>query len=228
MGVGVAGTQQGGAAAGDETERMEALAQYCERQSASEPAVLSRLRAETLAVYAHSPGAARMLSDSLQGRVLAMLTTVSRAEQVLELGAFTGYSAICMALGLEGDLAAVATGTRRVLTCEPDPQARCIAQRHIDEAGLQGRIDLRDIKAAELLEELQQDPAAPMLDLVFLDADKKQYTTYLRTLMGDKDNDDETKGRVLLKDGALIVVDNTLWKGLVLEAEVADIVQLTL
>lgn len=216
-------------ASGSGVDMMEALAQYCEKHSTAEPALLSQVRAETLAHYAHSPGASRMLSDPLQGRLLSLLVTLSSATHVLELGAFTGYSAICLALGLEGDAAAT---TRRVISCEPDPVARGIAQRHIEAGGLQGRVDLRDTKAADLLRQLGEDPASPLFDVVFLDADKKQYTQYVRTLLGGADSvvqeagkvDEHVTGtgtgRAMLRDGALIIVDNTLWKGLVLDAEV--------
>jgi caffeoyl-CoA O-methyltransferase len=186
---------------------MEALALYSEAHSVQEPANLAALREETLALYAQSPAAARMLCDPLQGRVLALLSTLSRARNVLELGAFTGYSALSLCQGLPGDPQAA---ERRVVTCEPDPAARAVAARHIALAGLEGRIELRADKAADVLAALRADEASPLLDIAFIDADKKQYVQYVRTLIGADD------GRPLLADGALIIVDNTLWKGLVL------------
>lgn len=194
---------------------MEALTQYCETYSAQEPPLLSRLREATLAHYAGSPGATRMLCDPLQGRVLALLVTLTQARHVLELGAFTGYSALCLAQGLDA-----AEGEerqrRKVTSCEPDSIAREIALKFIAEAGLQDRIDLRHSKAMDVIESLRADPACEPLDLVFLDADKKQYKQYLLALMGDV-IEGGAPSKALLRDGALIVVDNTLWKGLVLE-----------
>jgi predicted O-methyltransferase YrrM len=195
---------------------LEALTKYCEQHSAPEPHTLAAVRDETLRLYGHNPAAARMLCDPLQGRVLGMLATITQAQRVLELGAFTGYSALALVLGIEGtfaDTAASRAGARRkILSCEPDPTARSVALRHIAAAGLQGTVEVRPEKASVLLEQLRADTEQPLFDLVFVDADKKNYEQYVRTLAG------LDGGRPLLTEGALIVVDNTLWKGLVLEA----------
>lgn len=161
-----------------------------------------------------------MLCDPLQGQLLSMLVSLSRAEHVLELGAFTGYSAICLAQGMDNDNSVAVSQSRRVISCEPDPVARGIARKHVQLGGLQDRVDIRDSKAADLLKSLQAESATAPFDLVFLDADKKQYTQYLHTLMGDDRQESGEPGRQMLRDGALIIVDNTLWKGLVLEVEV--------
>jgi predicted O-methyltransferase YrrM len=186
---------------------MEALTRYSEAHSVPEPPILVSVRQETLRLYADRPGAARMLCDPLQSAVLRMLVTTTNARNVLELGAFTGYSAIALALGLDGD---AGHSERRVVTCEPDDTAREVAVRHIEQAGLGGRITVHSEKAADVLATLQSDPAQPLFDLAFVDADKKNYVHYVRTLIGLEG------GRALLRDGALILVDNTLWKGLVL------------
>jgi predicted O-methyltransferase YrrM len=190
---------------------MEALTRYSEAHSVPEPPILVSVREETLRLYADRPGAARMLCDPLQSAVLRMLVTITNARNVLELGAFTGYSAIALALGLDGD---AVRGTRRVVTCEQDDAAREVAVRHIEHAELSGRITVHSDKAADLLATLQCDPTQPLFDVAFVDADKKNYTHYVRTLIGLEN------GRALLRDGALILVDNTLWKGLVLAEEV--------
>ena len=256
---------------------MDAVTTYCTRQSAPEPPLLAALRAATLDKYASSPGAARMLCDPLQGRVLGLLSSLcgsggsgissggsvsstSRVQRVLELGAFTGYSAISLALGLgevnenngnnqneDKSIKSRASGRRTVLTCEPDAEAASIAQRFIQQGGLSGRIELRPVKAMEMIsslcEEQQQQQMQGggsgdelLFDLVFIDADKKQYTLYLQALMGQSESYNDSKieedgahevtattvapsqslSSSLLRDGALIVVDNTLWKGLVL------------
>ena len=205
-----------------EAALMEVLAQYCEQHSTQEPATLAALREETLCLYNNSPGAARMLCDPLQGRVLAMLSTLTRARYVLELGAFTGYSAISLALGLDGDAEAL---HRRVITCEPDAICRGVAEKHIQQAGLVDHIDLRSTKAMEVIESLRCDPTPQLLDLVFIDADKKRYRDYVQALLGDDLNFEgkHNKHRPLLRDGALIVADNTLWKGLVLPQQVSKL-----
>jgi predicted O-methyltransferase YrrM len=190
---------------------MEALTRYSEAHSLPEPPILVAVREETLRLYADRPGAARMLCDPLQSAVLRMLVTITNARNVLELGAFTGYSAIALALGLDGD---AARSARRVVTCEPDDTAREVAMRHIEHAGLGGHITVHSDKAADVLATLQRDPTQPLFDLAFVDADKKNYTQYVRTLIGLEN------GRPLLRGGALILVDNTLWKGFVLAEEV--------
>lgn len=203
---------------------MEALTQYCESYSETEPPLLNRLREETLTQYASAPGAARMLCDILQGRLLAMLVSIANAKHVLELGAFTGYSAICLAQGLHQQAAGSGMEgpyTRKVITCEPDAVARGIAEKYIAEGDLQSVIDLRSVTAMSVIDSLRADPAQPLLDFVFLDADKKQYAQYVQALMGDLAQG-EARGRALLKEGALIVVDNTLWKGLVLDCTVSS------
>jgi len=136
---------------------VEALTRYCERATISEPILLTELRSETTDKY--SPGAARMLSGALQGRVLALLSSLSNAMNILELGAFTGYSAICFAQGLDrastttsddvnradgvyssDDMNSTVVRTtiakRRVITCEPDIKSAKIAQEYIAKGGL--------------------------------------------------------------------------------------------
>lgn len=190
---------------------MEALTRYSETYSVQEPAALSALREETLRMYAHSPGAARMLCDPLQGAVLRMLATITSSKIILELGAFTGYSAMSLCLGLEGD---ALRSERRVVTCEPDAAPRAVAKRFVEQSGLRDQIDVRSNRAADVLQALREDAAQPPIDLAFIDADKKQYVQYVRTLIGTDG------GRPLLRDGALVVVDNTLWKGMVLAEQV--------
>ncbi|KAJ1431973.1 hypothetical protein B484DRAFT_448110 [Ochromonadaceae sp. CCMP2298] len=204
-----------------------ALGSYCELQSQQEPPLLAELRAETQRQYATSVGALRMLSDPLQGRLLALLASLSNG-RVLEIGAFTGYSAICLAQGMDGG------GGRRVVSCEPDATAAALALRYIDLAGLRGQVDLRPLKGMELIAQLRREEGT--FDLVFVDADKKQYKQYVQALMGEAPDYGEPgsvsgsvsvsvgpesvgAGRCLLSEGALLVVDNVLWKGLVLEQE---------
>ena len=191
---------------------------YCEKYSETEPSLLQRLAAETAQNYAGRPAAARMSSGHLQGRVLAMLTSISRASSVLELGSFTGYSALCFAEVVKNRaLKRLQMGERGgVLTCEINEEAAESAQRYIDmfhEAYTDGKklIDLRKgIHALDLIEQARKENWK--FDVVFIDADKKSYEKYLRSLLGEGTR----AGSCLLNDGALILVDNVLWKKLVL------------
>jgi predicted O-methyltransferase YrrM len=203
---------------------VSALSEYCHRHSSLEPLALQLLREETLTAYASSPGAARMLSDPLQGRILTLLAAVSGAKRGLELGTFTGYSALSLALGMSRALSSQPEDAARasLITCDTDPHATAIARRHFDSSGLGDAIDFRHQSAASLLAELCAEqiasPAFSGFDIVFLDADKKQYKEYLLTLLGEGGSSSTAAaGEPLLQDGALILVDNTLWKGHVLK-----------
>lgn len=107
---------------------VEALMRYCERHTTEEPPLLIALREETERKY--TPGAARMISGALQGRILAMIVSLSNAKDILELGTFTGYSAICLAQGLDKNV------KRNVVTCEPDPISANLAQQFFEKCGL--------------------------------------------------------------------------------------------
>jgi caffeoyl-CoA O-methyltransferase len=203
---------------------VSALSEYCHRYSSPEPLALQLLREETLAAYASSPGAARMLSDPLQGRILTLLAAVSGAKRGLELGTFTGYSALSLALGMSQASSRQPEDAARasLITCDTDPHATAIARRHFDSSGLGHAIDFRHQSAASLLAELRAEqiasPAFSSFDIVFLDADKKQYKEYLLTLLGEGGSSSAAAAVMpLLQDGALILVDNTLWKGHVLK-----------
>jgi len=181
----------------------DALSKYCERYSAEEPAVLKELREATNRAY--EPQAARMVSGPLQGRILATLTSLSRAKMVLELGTFTGYATLCLAEGLE-------RGT--VITCEIDPTAADLAQQYFDKSEHGHKISLRRVRASDCI--AQARAQAEKFDVVFIDADKKAYYDYLADIIGD------TGTTCLLNPGAIIIVDNTLWKGLVLAEQTQD------
>ena len=111
---------------------VEALMRYCERHTTQEPSLLTSLREETEMKY--TPGAARMISGALQGRILSMIVSLSNAQEILELGTFTGYSAICLAQGLDTNV------KRNVVTCEPDPISANLAQQFFEKCGLTNQV----------------------------------------------------------------------------------------
>jgi caffeoyl-CoA O-methyltransferase len=137
------------------------------------------------------PGA-RMLSGHLQGQVLTMLSKMIQPERILEIGTYTGYSAICLARGLKEN--------GKLITIEADDELEDIAGRYFIKSGLQGQIVQIGGFALNIIPSLNET-----FDLIFLDADKKEYIAYYNMLF-DK-----------LKPGGYILADNTLWSGKVLQ-----------
>jgi len=177
--------------------QLAAISSYCEMFSSSEPTLLNSLRQETEENFGV---AARMLSGPLQGRLLAMLGGIKGAKRCLELGTFTGYSALCLA-----------ESGADVITCEIDVRAANIAKRYFEQSKYSNQITLEQSNAFDLLNKLREEKQK--FDIVFIDADKRAYIEYLETLL----DVNGSGGQCLLEDGALIVVDNTLWKGLVMD-----------
>lgn len=167
----------------------DALYQYLLDVSLRETPLLKRLRDETQAM----PMARWQLAPE-QGQFLALLVKLIGAKRLLEVGTFTGYSALCMAAALPqgGSL----------ICCDIPGDYNAIARRYWQEAGLAERIDLRLAPALETLAMLDQPEA---FDLIFIDADKSNYPNYLEHALR------------LLRVGGLAVFDNTLWSGRVLE-----------
>ena len=163
---------------------------YIERLGYDEPAVLARLRDET----ARHPLAQMQIAPE-QGALLAMLVELIGARRCLEIGTFTGYSSIAMALALPAD------GT--VVCCDVSEGYTAVARRYWAEAGVAGRIDLRIAPALVTLDGLLRDGAAGSFDLVFIDADKGGYPGYWDRCLE------------LVRSGGVIVLDNMLRGGAV-------------
>lgn len=140
---------------------------------------------------------ARMLSGNLQGQVLTIISKMIQPKRILEVGTFTGYSAICLAKGLPED--------GKLVTIELDDELEYLSKKYFEKAGLTDKIEQRIGPALEIIPELDES-----FDMVFLDADKKEYIEYFR-LVFDK-----------LRNGGIIVADNTLWSGKVLETPAND------
>ena len=137
----------------------------------------------------------RMLSGHLQGRLLEMFTAMVRPQYVLELGTFTGYSAIAMARGLERPEAVLHT-------VEVNDELYDFAAEYIEKAGLRDRIVQHIGPALEVVPQL-----GLVFDLVFIDADKREYPDYFRMLLDGG----------WVRSGSIILADNVLWSGKVVE-----------
>jgi caffeoyl-CoA O-methyltransferase len=164
--------------------------EYAESHSTPMGELFERLAAETR----EKTTAPQMMVGQLEGGFLGVLVRTLRARRVLELGTFTGYSSISMALALPSG--------GRVITCDVDEETTAIAQRYAEEAGVADRIDYRLGPALDTIATLDGP-----FELVFIDADKPNYVNYYEATLP------------LLADGGLMVVDNTLWSGRVVDPE---------
>ena len=171
----------------------EQLERYAEDHSTSVAPMFERLAAETREA-SDSP---QMMVGALEGRFLEFLVRLSDANNVLELGTFTGWSSISMAKGLPPG--------GRIVTCDVNEATTAIARRYAEEAGVVERIDYRLGPALEAIESLDGP-----FDLVFIDADKPNYVNYYEAVLPK------------LADDGFIVADNVLWSGRVLEDDPED------
>jgi len=167
-----------------------AVEAYAEKYSSPEAGVLNRLNRETY-LKVEQP---HMLSGHLQGQYLTMVSQMLQPRRILEIGTYTGYSAICLAQGLTAD------GLLYTIDINEEREEMC--KRYFKEAGLEQKIQLRIGKAADIIPQLQET-----FDLVFIDADKQGYDQYY-DLVWDK-----------LRPGGLILADNVLYHGEVLQEE---------
>ena len=168
------------------------LYDYVLAMSLREPPVLERLREETAAL----PDANMQVAPD-QAQFMAMLVALMGARQVVEVGVYTGYSALCMALALPPD--------GRLVACDVSTEWTAVARRYWEQAGVAGRVDLRIAPALETLDALRAEGREGTFDLAFIDADKREYADYYERLL------------VLLRPGGLILVDNVLWDGSVID-----------
>lgn len=163
------------------------LERYAFEHTAPEPELLRKLSEETLAKM-QMP---QMLTGRLEGRLLKFLAQSLGAKRILEVGTFTGYSALSMAEGMPGD--------GKLITCEIEPAHAAMAQRYFDASPHGRKIEIRMGPALSTLESLRES-----FDLAFIDADKGNYPLYYERAID------------LVRPGGLLLVDNSLWSGLVL------------
>ena len=173
-----------------------ALSAYIEAHASPEPELLVRLRAQTVADLPDP----QMQVGRVEGAFLKLLVAVSGARRVLEVGTYSGYSALAMASALPAD--------GKLVTCDVEPVATAVAQRYFDQSPHGAKIELRLGPASETIAALAR--AKARFDLVFLDADKESYCDYYEQVLP------------LLPRGGLIVADNTLWSGRVLDPKHAS------
>jgi caffeoyl-CoA O-methyltransferase len=168
----------------------EAIERYAEAHTTPPGDLLDRLAEETRAQLS----APEMLTGAIEGRLLQFLVWSLRPRRVLELGTYSGYSAISMAAALPPD--------GRIDTCEVDETHAAIAEGYVEEAGYGDRVTIHVGPALETIERLEGE-----FDFAFVDADKVNYVAYYEALLPR------------LADGGLMAFDNTLWSGRVVDPD---------
>ena len=174
------------------------LSEYIEQHSSPESEVLQQITRSTHLEVINP----RMLSGHVQGRVLSMLSQMIHPKRILELGTFTGYSALCLAEGLSEN--------GKLVTIEHNDEMEDSIRRNLALSPLGEKIELKIGDAKKILEQLGNELANQSkgngenyekFDLVFIDADKKEYCDYLELVLP------------LMREGGWILADNTLWDG---------------
>ena len=176
--------------AGQVTAVTPEIDEYAAAHSTSEHPLLAEVAAETRDTQERHG----MMVGLLEGRFLETLVWLSGARRILELGTFTGYSALSMAAALPDD--------GRLVTCEVDPDRAAVARRHFDASPWGDRIEVRVGPALDTLAAVEGP-----FDFVFVDADKTNYRNYYEAVLP------------MLAPRGIIAVDNVLWSGRVLDAD---------
>lgn len=170
-------------------ELSDALYDYYLKLGIREPEILKELRAETAALSSHV-----MQIAPEQGQFMAMLVKLTGAKHIVEVGTYTGYSALAMALALPDD--------GQLITCDIDEHSTKIARHYWEKAGVAHKITLKLAPALQTLAAFNN-----MIDLAFIDADKRNYLAYYEYLLAQ------------LRPGGLILVDNVLWGGKLIDPQ---------
>jgi predicted O-methyltransferase YrrM len=165
--------------------------------SLREPEILRQLREET----ANHPMGVMQIAPE-QGQFMSLLVQLMNAKKILEIGVFTGYSSLSMALALPPE--------GQIIACDVSEEYTSIARRYWERAGLANKINLRLAPALETLDELIASGETESFDFVFIDADKENHPAYFERAL------------ILVRQGGLIVVDNAFWDGKVADAQYQD------
>jgi predicted O-methyltransferase YrrM len=173
------------------------LYDYLLAASLREPPLLAELRAET----AKLPMAVMQISPE-QGQFMAFLVETIGARRTVEVGTFTGYSALCVALALPAG--------GKVIACDISEEYTAVGRRYWSRAGVADKIDLHLAPALETLGRLLAEGGAGSIDFAFIDADKREYDGYYEAVLK------------LLRSGGIIAIDNVLWDGAVADPTKQD------
>lgn len=174
------------------------LYEYMLSVSLRDSALLSRLREET----AKDNLTQLMQITPDQGKLMAFIVSLIGAKNTIEVGVSTGYSSLVTALALPND--------GRIIACDVNQDYTSIAERYWQEAGVGHKIDLRIAPALKTLKQLVEEGRSATFDFAFIDADKKNYDNYYEYCLQ------------LLRKGGVVVLDNVLWGGSVIDMEIND------
>ncbi|YAF94752.1 MAG: class I SAM-dependent methyltransferase [Nodularia sp. CChRGM 3473] len=173
------------------------LYEYLLSVSLREPEILTQLRQETAQ---HPMGGMQIAPE--QGQFMALLVQLIGAKKTLEVGVFTGYSSLVVALALPPE--------GKIIACDVSDEFTAIARRYWQQAGVANKIDLHIAPAIETLDQLLAAGEAETFDFAFIDADKSSYDSYYE------------RSLQLVRPGGLIAIDNVLWSGRVADPKVQD------
>ena len=169
-------------------EKNPEMDRYLEDHASEEPEILKKLRRETYQKTTQP----HMISGYQQGRLLTIISKILQPKKILEIGTFTGYAALCMAEGLPEN--------GKLITLDVNEDLAYIPKIYFAESEFSEKIDFRIQDAKEFLKETDE-----VFDLVFIDADKENYVEYLKLI------------KPKIKSGSVVIFDNVLWYGKVLE-----------
>lgn len=169
-------------------ENCPEMDRYLENHASTEPEILKRLRKETFQKTTQP----HMISGYQQGRLLAILSKMMQPKSVLEIGTFTGYATLCLAEGLAEN--------GKITTLDVNEELAYLPKKYFAESEFSEKINFRLQDAKDFLKETEE-----VFDLVFIDADKENYAEYFRLI------------KPKVKSGSVIMFDNVLWYGKVLE-----------
>ncbi|XP_046862274.1 catechol O-methyltransferase domain-containing protein 1-like [Xenia sp. Carnegie-2017] len=171
------------------------IVEYVWKNSQREPDILRRLYEKTLSMSSEI----EMIADPLECQLLHLMLHLMNAKKAIEIGVYTGYNLLNVALALPKD--------GKIIACDVSSDDMEIGRPFLEEAGVMDKVDLRIQPAIKTLDELLEAGEAGTFDFIFIDADKVNYMNYYE------------RGLKLLKSGGLIAVDNALWSGRVTKDE---------